>query len=385
MTEQELNILLDKYYQSACNQAELAKLEAWYLSIGESETGAVPKEEQVQRILQAIWIQIDQQESGRNHRPIKRFPKWGWWAAASLFLFLGAAESYTIYQKYGRQEQTSPLVAHDIAAGTSGAILIHADGASEDLNRTVEGEIIDEGAAGRIRYEDGGLVFSGPQGKLSADMAFRYQEVRTNYANEYKVTLPDGTKVYLNAGSSIRFPVQFAKDERRISVSGEVFLDVSKMHFDGIHVPFIVRTDQQEIEVLGTEFNVQAYPDAEKHYVSLMEGKVLVKDLETGEALTLKPGQSVVAADGLRWDSRTAEERSAWHRGDFVFEQESLGNILTQLSRWYNVEIDCPQELKGLQFSGTVSRKQPISAIVYMLNSTRKVKVNLLERRLVVR
>jgi len=103
MTEQELNILLDKYYQSACNQAELAKLEAWYLSIGESETGAVPKEEQVQRILQAIWIQIDQQELGRKHRSVKRFPKWGWWAAASLFLFLGAAESYIIYQKYGRQ------------------------------------------------------------------------------------------------------------------------------------------------------------------------------------------------------------------------------------------------------------------------------------------
>lgn len=385
MSEKELTQLLEKYAQSACNSEEIRRLESWYQRIGYLEVEGQPEEKQVQRMLQAILTRIDQREKVVPTRTIKRFPQWCWWVAASIVFALGLFETFVIYQAHQGADNIALLQEHDIPAGRQAATLINADGAHLSLDEAHKKGLIEEGGWGSIRYTEDGIVCAMPTTNVATTSTdITYHEVQTANANEFKVTLSDGTTVYLNAGSSLRFPSQFSKSERRIHISGEAYLSVTKREVEGKKIPFVVETDRQEIEVLGTEFNVDAYPGSKKQYVALLHGRVRVKHLKSGEALTLLPGQASESSEGLSLDQRSVEALSAWHRGDFMFEEATLGDILKQIARWYDVEIDCPSEALEMKFTGTIARRQPISAIVFMLNSTKKIKVSLRERRLVV-
>ena len=195
----------------------------------------------------------------------------------------------------------------------------------------------------------------------------RYNTVITPRGGEYQLVLSDGTKVWLNAASSIRYPVCFSgKDRRVVAIVGEAYLEVAK---DAAH-PFIVTTPQSNITVLGTSFNVKAYPDEPADKTSLVEGLVKVGDV------LLKPGAQAVVQCGRGITVRTAnlEEALAWKNGLFVFQSECLESITRKLYRWYNVDIVFNDNtLKNICFTGRLRRYDDMTVLLNMISSTSRV------------
>jgi transmembrane sensor len=212
--------------------------------------------------------------------------------------------------------------------------------------------------------------------------------------------LSDGTKVWLNAASSIRYPVCFSGKERRVAVVGEAYLEVAK---DAAH-PFIVTTRQSNITVLGTSFDVKAYPDEPADKTSLVEGLVKVSlawapfpasagsSVRPGSAagsgdVLLRPGAQVVveAGQGIRVGTANLEEALAWKNGLFVFQSECLESITRKLSRWYNVDIVFNDNtLKNIRFTGRLRRYDDMTVLLNMISSTSRVTFNRDGLRLIV-
>jgi len=283
---------------------------------------------------------------------------------------------------------TSNIHAKNISPGSQKASLTLADGSVVSLSEVAVGTTV--ALQGGIRVEknkEGDIVYHANADHQPVSGA--QNTVSTPKGGHFKVTLPDGSIAWLNAASSIRYPLQFAANERRISMTGEVYFEIAKKELtDQLgrkrKLPFYVETNQQEIQVLGTHFNVNAYTDEPYTATTLTEGSVKVTALESGETALLKPGQQAQLAKGIAINNVDTEQFIAWINGDFVFRGEELQGVLRKVARWYDVEFDCPQDLAKLRFNGMVSRSQPLSTIIETLQSTKKIKVILKERRIIV-
>ena len=391
MSEKDLNDLLEKYSQSGCTQEEIRRLEAWYLKLGELNEGEDIQESQIRSILQAIKEKIQLREERQPRYLHTMVRQWRFWAAAVLIGFLALGEWYIIHQRRQTPLELSQSIDIDRQPADVKAFLQQEDGTRIALHNAQSGAILASQEDLQIQYSDSGLIYMpvetmDEQAKGPAKMHL----IQTPLAGQYQVRLSDGTEVWLNAGSSLRFPTRFDQNERKVQVTGEVFFAVKKMkrvmkNGEKLAVPFVVETEKQRIEVLGTEFNVHAYADEQKQYTSLLSGSVRVKLQGSKESMLLRPGQTVAIGKGLRMENGKSDELLAWKKGDFYFKDQKLGTILRTLGRWYDVEIDCPNELLELTFSGMVSRKQPLSAVILMLNNTQQVKINLKGGRLIVR
>lgn len=313
--------------------------------------------------------------------------------AASLILLSTVA--FYFYQRNEKPSASSSIYSNDVAPGTNAATLTLADGRTLNLSEAAQGELaqqegvrITKSADGQLRY-----VFSHNE-KASA----LYNTLTTPLGGRYEVVLPDGTKAWLNAASSIRFPVSFVgRANRLVEVSGEVYFEVAKVSkqqgtrnkeqglqtIDGI--PFIVKTASQEVEVLGTHFNVNAYGDGGKIRTSLMEGSVRV--LSTLGNRKLVPGQqAILSADNLKVVSIDTTEVLAWKNGDFMFNEERLEDILLDVARWYNIEVVYEEEAaKDVLFWGMIRRSAKVSQLLRMLEATDDVRFSVEGRKITVR
>ncbi|MNL25924.1 fec operon regulator FecR [compost metagenome] len=168
-------------------------------------------------------------------------------------------------------------------------------------------------------------------------------------------------------------------------MTGEVYFEVAKVTQPNSakRIPFFVESHKQVVEVLGTHFNINAYPDEKAIKTTLAEGSVRVKTLN-GHSVLLQPGQQAVLEENLRVESADIRQQLAWKNGDFIFRGETLESALRQVARWYDVEVECPPQLGKLRFNGMVSRSQPLSMIIEMIQLTKQAKVTLKERRLIV-
>lgn len=246
-----------------------------------------------------------------------------------------------------------------------------------------------QGAEGK-----GGEGLQGAKGLQGGDGGTRSLIASTAKGQTYQFTLPDGTKVWLNADSRISFPAQFSGKERRILLSGEGYFEVAK---DKAH-PFIVRTDAvsgkadavkgragengskgiagQEVEVLGTHFNITSYADEASTKTTLLEGLVRINTLPrigvSGAGIVIRPGEQAVlnAASKLSVKTVDAQEAVAWKTGKFSFESEEIGNIMKQVSRWYDVEVSYTADVQKIRISGSVSRFANISVLLQKLEQT---------------
>jgi ferric-dicitrate binding protein FerR (iron transport regulator) len=194
------------------------------------------------------------------------------------------------------------------------------------------------------------------------------------------VVLPDGSKVFLNAASSLTYPISFvALRERRVELKGEAYFEVAK---DKNH-PFIVKTQNQEIKVLGTHFNINSYADEPLTKTTLVEGSVLVK--ASGIQQILKPGsQAINGYDGLRIVEANMDEVLAWKNGYFMFDSESIESVMRKISRWYNIDVAFKGNVSKDKFGGTVSRFANVSQVLRKLEYTNKVHFIIEEGRITV-
>jgi len=313
------------------------------------------------------------------------------WAAASVALIcvLGIFIN-SLLNKGGDLENA--VLKNNIKPGADKAVLTLADGSQVVLDdvRSDTVALLDNMMVRKA--EDGTLVYQ----SMGAAGEEGYNTILTPKGGKYQVVLSDGTKVWLNAASSIRFPVSFNPDRRQVEITGEAYFEVAKIparkhrrtdnETEGVskeRVPFLVQSGAQLVKVLGTHFNINAYRDEDAVRTTLLEGSV---DVLAGEdEALLRPGQQSVNRKGaLSINAADTETAVAWKEGFFQFNEEHLETILRQVARWYDVEIDCPAEFRKERFSGTVSRYGSVADVLRIMEETGVVHFEIKERRIIV-
>ncbi len=304
------------------------------------------------RLADMTFARIAQDEEVQTPR-IKRnsYRKYLPYAAAILLFSI-----FGVYYFNTTREEKNIVLIADLAPGKKQAQLRFADGQVISLSETQEGIVLGED----LTYEDGSIISESMEEKIAQ------LELRTPRGGRYQVTLSDGTKVWLNADSKLSYPSRFVGDKRMVQLEGEAYFEVSKSDKGQA---FIVKTDRQEIEVLGTHFNVMSYKDEAYVKTTLAEGSVKV--LSNGKSLMLSPGdQSVSDGHSLIKQKVELESYFAWIQNEFIFNETELRDALKMLSRWYDFETLYDKNIPLTHLYGTIDRSQSFAEVLKILETS---------------
>jgi ferric-dicitrate binding protein FerR (iron transport regulator) len=396
----EVAELIGKFLKEELTAAESERLKTWieeddkHLDLWQRLTDPVYLEDHVRfwedkEDKDLYWKQLADEIF--HKRPQKRiiFRKVLRYAAVVLpfILFLGAGFYFFNHRRGKSNEEQSQILAgiHVMPRGKV-AQLVLANGKVFNLSDSVQ-EAITEKDGTKVRNQASALSYA--TGSKNRRAATLYNMLVTPRGGEYQVKLSDGTKVWLNAASSLRYPTQFNGEERKVFLSGEAYFEVAK---DAAH-PFIVNAGNTDIRVLGTKFNVSSYPDDPRQKTTLAEGSVRVSktgQLATGhKGVLLKPGyEAVINKNGnnIQIEKADVEAALGWKNGMFIFDSESLGSLLRKLSRWYNVDVAYAEGVDTLfHFTGRIERYENIAGILHLIELTGKVQFTLTDHELYVR
>lgn len=302
---------------------------------------------------------------------------WPRMAVAASIAFIMAIGAYFYSNSQGSKVKPGFAYAADIAPGKNKATLTLSDGRKIALSETVNGELAQEAGVVITKSAEGALIYGVKDNDLK--VTDQINALSTGNGETYKVILPDGTLIWLNASSSIKYPASFEGIKQRVvELKGEAYFEVAK---DKSH-PFVVKSEGQEIEVLGTHFNVRAYPK-EPLRTALAEGAVKVSTA-FGEKLIAPGQQTVVTDNAIAVEAADLDETLAWKDGFFKFNSESIENIMTVISRWYAIDVVYQDRPKNNSFTGRVSRYRNISEVLKMLEQTKGVHFKIEGRRVTV-
>jgi transmembrane sensor len=279
----------------------------------------------------------------------------------------------------------STPVAHDIMPGKQGAVLTLADGRQVVIDSAGNANIAQQGNV-VVSQQNGQLVYrkeKGGNNKVEEGSApLAYNMLSTPKGRQFELMLPDGSKVWLNAASSIRYPVSFTSDERRVEITGEAYFEVEKNPAKPFRVAIFTSPGNQmaEVEVLGTHFNINAYSDEQAINTTLLEGKVKVTALATQPQATnnklqtiLKPGQQASISDKsskILVQTVDADAFIAWKNGFFNFQDASLQQVMRQLARWYDVDVKYESGIPNIEFGGKMGRDLTLSNVLHFLEKS---------------
>lgn len=298
-----------------------------------------------------------------------------WSAAAAAVICLLTAGSYFLFNRETapKQAQSDNTLSrqHDIRPGGNKAILTLVDGQRIDLDDTKNGQLAIEGSTHILKND--GLLDYRPASNTNGDAPAAMNLLSTPRGGQYQIRLSDGTRVWLNAASSLKYPTVFSDDERSVEMTGEVYFEVAANE----RSPFIVTVGDAKIKVMGTHFNVMSYPEEHTIKTTLLEGAVQFSYQQNDELL--KPGeQSQLEADGrlTKVGSVDVEKVVAWKNGRFTFDGADLGTVLRQLSRWYDVKVDDRITSREL-FYASIPRSMTLEEVLKVLEMTGKVRFKL--------
>lgn len=383
-------VLIEKYQSGTATNDELRQLNEWYHVYDDQEAELLTgkSEEQLSTDIRNRLLQTIQQAPVYPLQSSRR--RWHIAAAAILLLLITAAvyqlttaDSSTINSTLA--ETTAGSVVTDLAPGGNKAILRLADGSAIILDSAADGTLTEQGNIKVEKLSNGLLAYTVGGKQLNTSDAAFYNTISTPRGGQYQVTLSDGTKVWLNAASSIRFPVFFAGNERRVEITGEAYFEVAK----NISKPFKVKTNASEIEVLGTHFNINAYEDEAAVKTTLLEGMVKVSVPGTGgksNSRFLQPGQqSGISKEGSIsvLNNADTEEALAWKNGRFQFKSADIKSILRQISRWYDVDVIYKGNV-NLHFTGQLKRDEYVSKVFEKLALTGEVHFKIEGKKIIV-
>ena len=320
-----------------------------------------------------VWRRLEQQIA-----PRRRNLSWRWIGYAASVIVLVAAGWFAVMMtgRVDEQKEVKKVVA--IVPGERKAILHLETGKQVVLGKN-SGVIVNDSLSGKIEQIDNTLVY-----QAETDVqAERLNVLEVPKGGEFNVTLADGTRVWLNAGSKLTYPVAFVGNERQVILWGEGYFEVKKDDTK----PFRVEVNGMQVTVLGTSFNLKWFPSDERTNATLLSGKVEVKTLS--ESVILEPNQQadlIVGENKLEVREVDAEAYRAWTKGQFVFRRERLESILDDVARWYNVTVFYEQSrTKDILFSGTMERYSDIAETLRMLEKTGKVSFTVDEQKIIVR
>ncbi|RNI37818.1 FecR family protein [Hanamia caeni] len=306
---------------------------------------------------------------------------WIRFAAAVVLILIISGIFYGAENRTNNQKTTALLLpskkAEAIVPGGNHARLIMADGTAIVLDSIQNGKI-QQGSA-IISKQNGMLVYDGKMHANGA-MPVTYNTLTTPRGGQYQVVLPDGSKVWLNASSSLRFPTAFIGKERNVELTGEAYFEVAKNK----EKPFHVNVNGMQVEVLGTHFNINAYADENSIKTSLLEGSVKIK--RGSVSGLLKPGQQGILDDNnndLKINRADMDEVVAWKNGLFQFDGANIKTIMLEISRWYNMEIVYEGNVPERSFVGKISRDAQLSDVLKILELS-SVKFKVEGRKIIV-
>ena len=300
----------------------------------------------------------------RGHSGRIRIVRWVAVVAAVWVLALGV----TLWMTFGKKENVAPLpvASKIIPAGEKKATLTLADGTEVHVEE-ITAQILQEKGM-NIEYRNGEIVYHKSEEKTTEVV---YNKLEVPRGGECMIKLDDGTKVWVNAETKLKYPVTFVGDRREVVLEGEAFFDVAKNE-----KPFIVKTSFGDVRVLGTAFGISAYASEPESYTTLVRGKVSV-EREGGEPVVILPGEQVVTSkDGKMIKQQVdVEEFVGWKDGIYVFKEKSLGEIMKTLERWYNISVDFQDKsLVDLPFTGNLKRYDDINVFFDALTRTGDMK-----------
>lgn len=296
--------------------------------------------------------------------------------SAYFFLYNTPSNSVSVVEKSSKQ----PLI-NDFVPGEDKAVLTLADGSVVILDDASNGNIASQGAVQIQKVHDGKLQYQAGGEELETV----YNSVSTPKGGKFQLTLSDGTKVWLNSSSSLKFPVVFNGNERKVELHGEGYFEVAENKQNPFKVDVAGRG---EVEVLGTHFNVNAYADEASLNTTLLEGSVKVKVGSKSKPLMLAPGQQArIFPNGeLKTTSDVnLEEVVAWKNGKFHFgESTDMETVMRQIGRWYDVEVEYSGNFSGKHLGGTISRDVNASKVFQMLELTGIAKFRIVGKKVLV-
>ena len=294
-------------------------------------------------------------------RPVRLLRTRMWWAAAALVCIVAGAALWLNRQPLKKPPAAIAHTVKDVAPGKQGAVLTLANGKSIVLDSTGNGVIASQNGT-QVIYNNGNLVYdAGSAGGVS------YNTITTPYGRKFRLVLPDNTAVWLNAGSSLRYPTAFTGAERLVEVTGEAYFEIAQ----NSNKPFYVKiNDQMQVKVLGTSFNVNAYSDEASINITLLQGAVMV-ETAGGRKLQIRPGQQAKVqqdASIALLDKVNTDQVIAWKEGYFNFEGASLQQVMRQLARWYNIEVVYEGKVPDITFEGELPSTLHLSQMLKILS-----------------
>lgn len=370
MNKNEILALLQQYQKGTLSDAEKDKLDAWYLhqasnsnwQLGESELegsheylkSKLPLQPETKVV--SLWSRVA--------------------VAASIALLLGVGLFYFTKPK----EQTIRVVEklQEIAPGGNRGILTLSNGKQIVLSDiSAKDTIAKDGSKEEVTIKMGanGVItyVINPNADAPKDAANSFNTLSTPTGGQYNIVLADGTKVYLNAVSSVKYPTQFNGNQRLVELEGEAYFEVAKNKSK----PFIVKSGNQTIEVLGTHFNVQAYDNEAVAKTTLLEGSVAVS--HKNQKAILRPGQQANVSDNfnkITVREVDTEAAIAWKNGRFKFDDADLKTVMKQLERWYGIKVEYRGDVSDVRFNGGTFRNKNLSEVLKVLElSNIKFKV----------
>lgn len=362
-------ILARKWLNGSITHQEKQEFADWY-NRGQDEplhihsSVATSEEEHRLRLLASIENRIDMPG------PARRLPAYSLSIAAAISLLVLAAAGHWMFKNRDVPHLQVPALAlaADIAPGGDKATLTLADGSELDLQKLADGQLHSEQEFSILKQQ-GALIY-----KTSHEPAHLTgrNTITTPRGGQFRVVLPDGSKVWLNASSSLEYPTRFDGDSRMVRLTGEGYFEVAKdLTTGGKPKPFLINVnDREKVEVLGTHFNIMAYTEEQVIRTTLLEGSVRVSKNNSAYSRLLRPGQQSVFSKRKGFEIRSnidLAESVSWKNGQISFKDADIRSIMRQIARWYDVEVRYQGDIPDRLFNGGISRSSNLSGVLKIL------------------
>jgi transmembrane sensor len=380
MSTDRLHYLLDSYAGGSCTQEEIQELHEllqgdWTNMRLSQQAPGVDWE----KMYKELMVSIEGSGGDELGVPVRRLTH-KWWYAAAAVLVVAISTAVVVSLSNNSKAKPIAVVQNDVAPGGNRAVLTLANGQRIILDSAHTGMLAQQGNAQIIKTDSGRLAYTVVQGGA---VGIVYNTLATPRGGQFMIRLPDGTNVWLNSASSIRYPTAFTGGERKVEITGEAYFEVAGDKAK----PFQVKAGDMNVLVLGTHFNINAYADEGAVATTLLEGSVKVGSGNDKSAI-LKPDQQALVASSNGQpitvvNHADIDQVVAWKNGYFSFNQADLRTVLRQLERWYDIDVKYPDAMPVRHFKGELSRDLTLSQVISVLGEM-DVKFRLEGRTLTV-
>jgi transmembrane sensor len=379
----QLQKIADKVLKGTASAAEKKFLDEYYnlFSSHQNQTAHLTDDENVE-----IYHDVKNRLTfTTNKTQVERAPLFYLSRIAAMVALLMVA-TITVYTTRKNKPTTKSVYTivnnNRIVHGSNKATLVLANGTEIALDDKSSGVLTKQAHVQISQTDKGEIIYSSTSvNDGSVTSANQFNTLKTPRGGIYQISLPDGTKAWLNSSSLLKYPVVFTGQERRVELEGEAYFEVAH----NANMPFRVVSKTQTVEVLGTHFNVNAYADEDYSKTTLLEGSVRVTVPTVTKPVILVPGQqSIAKPSGIKVRKVDADNIVSWKSGLFQFDNEEIHSIMKKISRWYDVDVEYENGIEHARFGGTVSRYADISQVLHKLELTNTIHFKIDGRRIMV-